>query len=57
MERNVIRRRIRELWRELLPALAPVDCVVVVRRPAAKLPYTTLGTHVRACLRHLGVLS
>ena len=57
VERNRVRRRIRELWRELVPCVRPMDCVVVVRPVAGKLSYRDLGTHLRGCLRRLGAAS
>lgn len=57
VERNRIRRRIRELWRELVPCVRSMDCVVVVRPVAAKLSYRDLGAHLRGCLRRVGAAS
>ena len=34
VERNRLKRQIRVAWRELRPRTGPVDCVVVVRKPA-----------------------
>jgi ribonuclease P protein component len=57
VERNRLKRQIRVAWRELRPRTAPVDCVVVVRKPAVGTAFSELAGHLERCLESLGVLS
>jgi ribonuclease P protein component len=56
VERNRLKRQIRVAWRELRPRTAPVDCVVVVRKPAVGAAFSELAGHLEGCLQSLGVL-
>jgi len=54
VERNRLKRQI---WRELRPRTAPVDCVVVVRKRAVGIAFAKLAGHLESCLGSLGVLT
>ena len=56
VERNRLKRQIRVAWRELRPRTAPVDCVVVVRKPAVGVAFSELAGHLESCLQSLRVL-
>jgi ribonuclease P protein component len=57
VERNRLKRQIRAAWRELLPSVTPVDCVVVVRKEAVGIAFDELAGRLERCLRSLNVLS
>lgn len=57
VERNRLKRQVRVAWRELRPRTAPVDCVVVVRKPAVGAAFSELAGHLESCLQSLGVLA
>ena len=57
VERNRLKRQIRVAWRELRPSVAPVDCVVVVRKGAVGIAFAELAGRLERCLRSLNVLS
>lgn len=57
VERNRLKRQVRAAWRELRPRTAPVDCVVVVRKPAVGTAFSELAGHLESCLESLGVLA
>jgi len=57
VERNRVKRQIRVAWRELRPRVAPVDCVVVVRRRAVGTAFGELVANIERCLRSLNVLA
>jgi ribonuclease P protein component len=57
VERNRLKRQIRAAWRELRPSVAPVDCVVVVRKGAVGIAFGELAGRLESCLRSLNVLS
>lgn len=48
--RNRMKRRLRAIWRVVMPAAA-IDCVIVVRPEAGKLSYRELAESVEGCLR------
>jgi ribonuclease P protein component len=56
VERNRLKRQIRSAWRGLRPRIAPVDCVVVVRKRAVGIGFAELAGCLESCLRSLGVL-
>lgn len=57
VERNRLKRQIRVAWRSLRSRTAPVDCVVVVRKPAVGAAFSELAGHLESCLQSLGVLA
>lgn len=57
VERNLIKRRIREIWRAVLPEAGEVDCVVVVRGGGAALGYRELAHNIEASLLKMQVLA
>lgn len=57
VERNRLKRQIRAAWRALRPRVAPVDCVVVVRRSDAARAFGELSDNIERCLRGLRVLT
>jgi ribonuclease P protein component len=56
VERNRLKRRVREAWRALQPRLGAIDCVVVARPPAASWPFPQIAQTLERCLTRLGVL-
>jgi ribonuclease P protein component len=57
VERNRLKRQIRAAWRELRSRAAPVDCVVVVRKPAVGAAFSELAGHLESSLQSVGVLA
>jgi ribonuclease P protein component len=57
VQRNRLKRQIRVAWRALRSSVAPMDCVVVVRRRAVGTAYAELAAHMETCLRSLKALT
>lgn len=55
--RNRVKRRLREVFRHLLPALSPVDVVLIARAPAAGASLSVLRTEAEGSLRSLGAFA
>jgi ribonuclease P protein component len=55
VERNRVRRRLREVVRKVLPGAAPpsADLVLIGRRPALSRPFATLCADLETALRRL----